>query len=196
MIKDRTVADIFYNDRSCYKFSSKKVEVSLLKEIYFLMSLGPTSANSCPLRILFIVSDKEKARLIECLDSSNIAKTQSAPVTAIFASDQKFYNKLSKLFPHNSKVANTFKNDGHLTQETAFRNSTLQAAYFMMIARSKGLDCGPMSGFNTKEIYEKFFKKKYPDYFANFLCNLGYRDSENQYLRLPRLEFSEACKII
>jgi 3-hydroxypropanoate dehydrogenase len=41
--------------------------------------------------------------------------------------------------------------------ETAFRNSSLQAAYFIVAARALGLDCGPMSGFDADKLNAEFF---------------------------------------
>jgi 3-hydroxypropanoate dehydrogenase len=81
-----------------------------------------------------------------------------------------------------------------LIDETAFRNSSLQGAYFIIAARAVGLDCGPMSGFDAAKVNAEFF----PDgkWRANFLCNLGYGDPSKLYPRSPRLEFEEACQVL
>lgn len=189
----RTIEEIFH-DRTCYKFLPKPIERTLLLEIYDLVKLGPTSANCCPLRITFIESDAQKEKLYSCLDEFNIEKSRTAPVTAVFAFDPKFYELMPKLFPHNPAMKDIFANSEALATSTATRNSTLQSACFMIVARSKGLSCGPMSGFNNEKINETFFKES--NYQVNYICNLGYPDGETPYARLPRLDFDEVCKII
>jgi nitroreductase len=189
----RTIEEIFA-DRTCYKFSDKKVDIALLKEIYNIMKLGPTSLNSSPLRILFLTSESEKAKLYPCLLGNNVEKTKTAPVVALFAYDLKFYDKFDKLSPHNVNVKNYFISNEELVLDTAQRNSTLQAAYFCIIARSCKLACGPMSGFNKDMVNQTFFSST--NHRINYICNLGYSSDEILYPRLPRLEFEESCKII
>ena len=186
--------DKIFAERTCYKFLPQEIPDQLLQEIYDVMKLGPTSANCCPLRIAFVKSSPEKEKLYSCLSPTNIDKVKSAPITAIFAYDIKFYERLDKLSPHNPNMKDYFLSSHEITLETAFRNSTLQAAYFMIIARSRGLDCGPMSGFNEMEATKVFFPNS--SYRANFLCNLGYKEGNNPYPRAPRLDFAEVCEII
>ena len=189
----KTINEIFL-ERTYYKFLDKPVDKSLLVKIYDLMKLGPTSGNSCPLRIIFVQSQKEKEKLMACVAEMNKAKIASAPVTALFAYDLKFFNKMDRLYPTGKALQQVFASSEVIAADTAFRNSTLQAAYFMIIARSMGLDCGGMSGFDSALVNEAFFKDT--DLKINFICNLGYRDGENPYPRLPRLDFDEICKVI
>jgi nitroreductase len=189
----RTVKDIF-SDRTCYKYSAKGVDADLLQEIYDIMKFGPTSANSCPLRIIFIQSQGQKEKLLKCLMEGNIEKTRSAPIVALLAYDTKFYQKMDKTNPVSPAMKTYFTSSDKIALDTATRNSTLQAAYFMMVARSLGLDCGPMSGFNAEAIEKEFLSGT--DFKINFICNLGYKDGENPYPRLPRLDFVEVCKIV
>lgn len=184
-----------FNDRTCYKFLNNPIEKSTLFQIYDMMKLGPTSANCCPLRVVFVQSAEEKAKLLECVMEGNVPKVQSAPVVALFAYDTKFFDKMDQLFPAEAdEYKKFFSSSEEIKLNTATRNSSLQAAYFMIIARGMGLDCGPMSGFDTKALNEAFFKNS--DFQINFICNLGYRDGENKFPRLPKLDFDEACKII
>jgi len=189
----RTIEDIF-QDRTCYKFQDKPVDTELLKKIYNVMKLGPTSANSCPLRIVFVRDIKQKEKLLKCVMEGNVEKIKSAPVTALFAYDTKFYDKLDKLNAVAPQMKTYFKSSEVIAKDTAYRNSALQAAYFMMVARGFGLACGPMSGFNYAAIEKEFFADS--DLKINFICNLGYRDGENPYPRLPRLDFEECCTIL
>lgn len=162
--------------------------------IYNLMKLGPTSANGCPLRIIFVQSAAEKEKLCKVMMDSNVEKVKSSPVTAIFAYDLNFYEKMDKLYPTGKMIKDYFSSlDESARTVEAMRNSSLQAAYFMMAARNEGVDCGPMSGLDYTALNEAFFKGT--NYRANFTCNLGYRDGDNPYPKLPRLDFDETCEI-
>jgi nitroreductase len=169
------------------------VSDELLVRIYDLMKWGPTSANSSPARIVFVKSKEAKEKLLPCLAPGNLDKTKAAPVTAIIAQDLEFYEKLPKLFPF-ADARSWFAGNKQLIESTAFRNSTLQGAYFIIAARSLGLDCGPMSGFDNAKVDEAFFQGT--TWKSNFICNLGYGDSSKLYPRAPRLDFAEACKIL
>lgn len=184
---------LFTEARTHTSWQERKVDPSLLQQIFDTMKFGPTSANCSPLRVLFLTSDSAKEKLKPCLAEGNIEKTMTAPVVAIFAQDLEFYEKLPQLFPH-ADARSWFAGNAPLIQESAHRNSTLQAAYFILAARAWGLDCGPMSGFDQKLCDATFF----PDgkVQSNFLCNLGYGNPEELFPRSPRLTFEEACSIL
>ena len=128
-----------------------------LRTIYQIMRSGPTSANSCPARILFVRTPGAKARLIPALTPGNVDKTKAAPVTAIIGYDTRFYELLPKLFPHRPDMKNPYEANAKLAETVAFRNGTLQGAYFMIAARAVGLDVGGMSGFDTTRVDAEFF---------------------------------------
>lgn len=184
---------LFLKARTHSVWLNKPIENELLKKIYDLARMGPTSANCCPLRIAFVVSQEAKAKLKDCLSEGNIEKTMSAPVTALFACDEAFYEKLPILFPQVD-AKSWFVGNDQLIKTTSFRNATLQAGYFILAARAMGLDCGPMSGFDNNKVDELFFKGT--TYKSNFLCNLGYGNPEKLYPRNPRLSFEEVCSIL
>jgi 3-hydroxypropanoate dehydrogenase len=169
------------------------VPEQMLRDLYDLARMGPTSANSTPARFVFIASEVGKQRLLPALDPANLEKTRSAPVTAIVAYDTEFYEQFPKLMPGVDQRSR-FVGKPELIEETAFRNGTLEGAYLIVAARALGLDCGPMSGFNKEKIDQEFF----PDgkWKANFLCNLGYGDHSKIPARAPRLPFEEACQIL
>lgn len=184
--------DILFNQaRSQNGWRDKPVSEAQLHRIYDLMKMGPTSANCSPLRIVFLTSPEAIARLLPAMSEGNQDKTRTAPVVAILAYDLEFYEKIPQLFPHNPGARNWFV--GSVAEPTAFRNSSLQAAYFMLAARAIGLDCGPMSGFDPKQVEERFF----PDgkHRVNLICALGYGDPDKVMTRLPRLSFEQACRI-
>ena len=185
---------IFRQARTHNVWLDRPVEDSLLRQVYDLAKIGPTSANMCPMRIIFVKSREAKERLKPALDAGNVDKTMKAPVTAIIGMDIHFYEKLPQLFPH-ADAKSWFKDlpDGVL-EYIALRNGSLQGAYFMLAARALGLDCGPMSGFNNAKVDEAFFAGTTVK--SNFLCNLGYGDASKLHPRSPRLSFEEACQLV
>jgi 3-hydroxypropanoate dehydrogenase len=184
---------IFREARTHRAWRPEPVPEALLREVYDLARLGPTSANCSPARFVFITSEQAKQRLLPTLSPGNVEKTRAAPVTVIIAYDTEFYEKLPELMPGVDFRAN-FVGKPALIEETAFRNSAMQGGYFIVAARALGLDCGPMSGFDAEKVNREFF----PDgkWKANFLCNLGYGDKSKLPPRAPRLKFEEACAVL
>lgn len=195
-ISDQCLDVIFRQARTYSAWLPKPVSDDLLRAVYDLAKLGPTSANTMPMRIVFVKSQSAKDRLKPLLDGGNVEKTQAAPVTAIIAHDLQFYEFIPQLFPQAPGFRDFFAKpqNAERTQIHAFRNATLQGGYFIVAARSLGLDCGPMSGFDNPKVDAEFF----PDgrYKSNFLINIGYGDPAKLYPRNPRLEFDEACRIV
>jgi 3-hydroxypropanoate dehydrogenase len=190
---------IFRQARTHNVWLDRPVSDDLLRQLYDLMKYGPTSANSCPARILFLRTPEAKQRLLPTLSPINVDKTMQAPVTAIMAHDLKFYEQLPKLFPHNPDARGWFANSRPLAETTAFRNGSMQGGYFILAARSLGLDCGPMSGFDNAKVDAEFFSEpdgSFLEVKSNFLCNLGYGDGSKLFPRSPRLDFAEACKLL
>jgi 3-hydroxypropanoate dehydrogenase len=140
-----------------------------------------------------VKSAAEREKLKVTLAPGNVEKTMSAPVTAIIAYDLDFYQQLPRLMPATD-ARSWFVGKDDLIKVTAFRNGSMQGAYLMLAARALGLDCGPMSGFDNAKLDEAFFKGT--SFKSNFICNLGYGDEARLHPRAPRLDFSEACKIV
>ena len=193
MINDEALDIIFRDARTRNGWEERPVSETLIQATYDLMKWGPTSANCSPGRFVFVVSEEGKARLKPHLIAGNVDKTMAAPCCVIIAHDMTFYEKLPQLFPHTD-AKSWFTGNDDLIAETAFRNGTLQGAYFMIAARALGLDCGPMSGFSQDGVNEAFFKGT--PYKANFLCNIGYGTDKDLFKRSPRLAFDEACEIV
>jgi 3-hydroxypropanoate dehydrogenase len=166
-----------------------------LNALYDIMKVGPTSANTCPARVVFLRTPEAKARLLPALSPTNVDKTKAAPVTAIIGYDTRFFEWMpKKLFAHRPEMADNYAKNPALAEITAFRNGTLQGAYFMLAARAVGLDVGGMSGFDNAKVDAEFF----PDgrIRSNFLCNLGHGDPAKVMQKLPRLDFDEACTLL
>jgi 3-hydroxypropanoate dehydrogenase len=194
LLSDDALNLLFLDARTHNGFFDKPVTDAQLHQIYDIMKWGPTSANSEPARIIFVRSKEGKEKLAPALSEGNLKKTMSAPVTAIIGHDVEFYENLPKLFPHDLTAKTWFNWSAAHAETTAFRNGTLQGAYFMIAARAVGLDVGPMSGFDNAKVDEIFFAGTAIK--SNFICNLGHGDPAALFERLPRLAFDEACKII
>jgi 3-hydroxypropanoate dehydrogenase len=208
-LSDRDFNVLFREARTHSAWLDRPVEDGLLRQLYDLLKWGPTSANCCPARIVFLRTREAKERLRPALLPANVDKTMGAPVTAIVAYDSKFFELLPRLFPAMPSMKDMFVKSPELAASTAVRNGTLQGAYFMIAARSLGLDCGPMSGFDNAKVDHEFFRSPAPTTDAtdgafiaagpiksNFLCNLGYGDATKLHPRGPRLEFDEACQLL
>lgn len=188
-----TLDQIFRTARTQNAWQDKPVPASLLTELHDLMKWGPTSANCWPLRVVYVNSPEARARLVPLMLEGNRPKTETAPVVAILGMDMAFYEELPRLFPHTDAKSWFVGNDA-LIESTAFRNSSLQGAYFMLAARVLGLDCGPMSGFDNAKVDAEFFAGT--TIKSNFICGLGYGDPSAIFPRSPRPEFKDVCTII
>ncbi|MBK7794285.1 MAG: malonic semialdehyde reductase [Betaproteobacteria bacterium] len=192
-LDDRALDTLFRHARTHNGFTAEPVVDATLHELYDLLRWGPTAANSCPGRFVFLRSREAKERLRPALSPGNVDKTMAAPVTAIIAYDLEFYDHLPRLFPHtDARSWFAGKPDEHILAN-AFRGGTLQGAYLILAARALGLDCGPMGGFDPAKVDAAFFPEG--RIRSNFLCNLGYGDPSRLHPRNPRLAFDEACRI-
>ena len=183
---------VFTSGRSFGNWLDRPVEPALLRRTYELVRHAPTSVNCQPGRFVFVSSPEAKARLLPAMTKNNFDKVRTAPVTVIVAADSRYYEHLPRLFHHRPEVGAEHEANPAMARETAFRNSTLQGGYFILAARSLGLDCGPMSGFDAAAVDAEFF----PDerWRSNFLINVGYGDRSTLFPPLPRLDFEEACR--
>ena len=192
-MSDEVLDRVFRTTRTYNGFTDEPVSKDELRRLYELMIWGPTSANQEPLRITWCTTDEAKEKLAACVSAANAPKIRKAPVAAILGMDMEFYEQLPKLFPHTDARAWFLGNDA-LIQESAFRNSTLQGAYFIIAARLLGLDTGPMSGFDANAVNEAFFKGT--SIRANFISTVGHGDPSTIFDRLPRLSFDEANRFL
>ena len=185
---------LFRKARTQNGWLDKAVTDDELRAIYDLVKVGPTSANTCPARFVFLRTPEAKARLLPALSPGNVEKTKAAPVTVIIGYDTRFYELLPRLFPHRPDMKDGYVANARLAETVAFRNGTLQGAYFMLAARAVGLDVGGMSGFDNAKVDAEFF----PDgrVRSNFLCNVGHGDPSKVNIKLPRLDFADACTLL
>ncbi len=190
---DAGALDRLFRQARTYNAFGGEVGDDTIHRLYELVKLGPTQANSCPARFVFVKTPEGKAKLGPTLDAGNHDKTMAAPCTVIVAYDMAFYEKLPVLFPHTDARSWFADNPEPELYRAALRNSSLQGAYLMLAARALGLDCGPMSGFDRDKLDAAFFAGT--SIRSNFLVNLGQGDPASIFPRSPRLPFDEACRI-
>jgi 3-hydroxypropanoate dehydrogenase len=192
MLDEASLAQLFNDARTFASWLDRRVDDATLKRLFELARMGPTAANSQPMRIVFVRTPDGKARLTPHLDAGNVPKALGAPVTAIVAYEATFYEHLGRLYPPwKDAVESIARRSPEARERMALMNTSLQAGYFILAARSLGLDCGPMGGFNATSLDQTFF----PDgrWRSVLLVNLGYGDRTALKPRNPRFEFEEAC---
>jgi len=192
-LDDASIDLILRDARSHYAWTDKPVSDEMLRTLYDITINGPTSMNTCPARFVFVQSAEAKERLAKSMKPLNVPKMMGAPVTAIIAWDPNYWDRLDFLFPHDDRKP-MFAGNADYAHDTAYRNSTLQGAYFMIAARAMGLDVGAMSGFSNAVVDEEFFAQS--GWKSNFLCNIGYADETALFQKLPRFEFDDICEVI
>ena len=193
MLDDAALDTIFREARTHNAWRDRPVGDEDLRRIFELMKWGPTSANMCPARFVFVRTPEAKAKLAPALSSGNLDKTMAAPATAVIGYDLRFFERMDFLFPHDDFMANLYRDDPEAAAEAGFRNGTLQGAYFMIAARALGFDIGAMSGFDRGKVDAAFFAGS--SVRSNFLCNIGHGDPTVLFPRHPRFAFDEVCRI-
>mgnify|MGYP001555693044 FL=1 len=192
-LDDHALDQLFRTARTYPTWDTREVPETMLRELYELAIMGPTSMNCLPARFVFITTPEGKARLMPAIAEGNLSKVEEAPVTVILAHDTRFHEHMPELWPHMPDAGRMFEDNSELAGTTAFRNGTLQGAYLILAARALGLDVGPMSGFDNDKLDSIFF----PDgrYKSNFLMNVGFGDDRGLYSRGPRLAFEQAVTV-
>ena len=193
-VDSTTLKILFTEARSHNGWRPDPVSHAELENAYEIAKFGPTSMNTQPMRIVFLRTDAAKERLRPALAPGNVEKTMTAPVVAIIAYDTAFYTRLPTLFPHKPDARALFEGKEALIEGTAFRNGTLQGAYFLLALRAQGLDVGPMSGFDPVKVNQEFFVGT--TLKANFLCGIGHGNPEKLFGRSPRLSLAEISQVL
>lgn len=184
-------AQLFTAARTVNQWQDRAIDEKILHELYELAKWAPTSMNSAPARLVFATSAQAKERLRPALAGGNVERMMNAPATIIVASDPRFYEHLPELFPAYPNAREMYAENQPWAAETAFRNSSMQGAYLILAARALGLDCGPMSGFDSGKVDAAFFAEN--GYRSNFLLNIGYGVDDSVFPRGQRLSFEQAA---
>ena len=188
---DRSALNQLFNEARTYReWSEKPVDEQTVRDLYDVLKWGPTSANCCPARFVWVRSAEGKARLAALAMEVNRPKILAAPVTVIIGYDLAFPETMPKLFPARGEAMRQMFLQPGLAEVTAMRNGSLQGAYLILAARALGLDCGPMSGFDNAGVDQAFFPGT--RILSNFICSVGYGKVGTPYPRNPRLTFEES----
>jgi 3-hydroxypropanoate dehydrogenase len=189
-LDDRSLAQLFLEARTLRAWLPQDVPDKLLQEVVDLMKMAPTANNGLPARVIFVKSKAAKERLMPHLSEGNREKTMKAPACAIIGHDLKFFAHP----PKGQAPLAGFDDNPERARMVAFRNGSLQGAYFMLAARALGLDVGPMSGFDNAGVDAEFFAGT--DVKSNFLCNVGYGDKASLRPRGPRFQCDEIATFL
>lgn len=192
-LDDGALDQLFREARTRNGWTDTPVSEAQIRAIYELMKFGPTTGNSCPARFTWLLTREARLRLEPYCDQGNKAKMVASPVTVIIAYDVDFHEQMPKLFPHDPSAVGWWP-DPVARERVALRNGSLQGAYLMLAARSLGLDCGPMSGFDNAGVDREFFAGT--SWRSNFICSIGEGTDEKLFPRSPRLAFEEACQVL
>jgi 3-hydroxypropanoate dehydrogenase len=189
-LAEPSLDQLFRAARTYNGWTDRAVDDELIRQLYELLKLGPTSANSCPARFVWVRSSEGKAKLSKLASANNQEKILAAPCTVIVGYDLDFADSLLKLFPARGEMMKAVFKEPRMAEITGFRNSSLQGGYLIIAARALGLDCGPMSGFDNSAVDREFFSGT--NIRSNFICSLGYGNPASLFPRNPRLTFEEA----
>lgn len=176
---------LFSDARTANTFDSTPVSDAQLQEIWELARWAPTSANTQPLRVLYVRPGEGRERLVQHMADGNKDKTRSAPAVAVLARDTRFYDHLPTVLPIRPGMRDRFVDDPQRAELTSTYNAALQAGYFLLAVRAVELAAGPMSGFHPTGVDEEYF----PDgrFASTLVVNIGHPGPSAWFPRLPRL---------
>jgi 3-hydroxypropanoate dehydrogenase len=183
---------LFTEARTANSFSGTPVSDHELEAIWELAKWPPTSANTQPLRVLYVRSPEGRERLLPLIFEGNRAKTASAPAVAVLAADLDFHEHLPTVFPMRPEMKDRFGSDDDMRHTVARFNATLQAGYFLLAIRAQGLVAGPMAGFDAEGIDAEFFPGG--RFRSILVVNIGHPGENPWFDRLPRLDHGTALQ--
>src|SRR3981189_3892458 len=98
-LPSESLDQIFRTARTYNGWSDTPVDEGTVRDLYDLRKWGPTSANSCPARFVWVRSPEGKAQLAALAAEKNRPKILAAPMTVIIGNDLNFPDKFPKLLP-------------------------------------------------------------------------------------------------
>jgi len=191
-LDDAGRALLFTDARTANTFAATPVSDAELSDIWELAKWAPTSANTQPLRILYVRPGQGRDRLVGHMNDANKAKTASAPAVAVLAVDRRFHEYSPTMLPFRPELKDVFDANEEMRTVTGTFNATLQAAYFILSIRAHGLAAGPMAGFDAAGIDADFF----PDgrWRSILVVNIGHPGPNPWVERLPRLDHEDVIR--
>lgn len=191
-VDESALAALFTSARTANTFAPTPVSDQQLTDIWELARWAPTGANTQPLRVVFVRTESGRQRLMAHMNEGNKAKTTSAPAVAILAVDTRFHEHMGTLLPFKPELGQLYATNDAVRSSTAQLNAALQAGYFILAIRARGLAAGPMSGFDAAALDTDFF----PDgrWRSLLVVNIGYLGKDPWFNRLPRLDHPECLR--
>jgi 3-hydroxypropanoate dehydrogenase len=180
---------MFTEARTANSFADTPVTDEELTEIWELARWAPTSANTQPLRVLYVRPGEGRDRLVKYMSEGNQAKTAAAPAVAVLAVDTRFHEHIPTVFPMRPQMKDFFESNEEFRVKGGNFNAALQAGYFILAVRANGLAAGPMTGFDAAGLDSEFF----PDgrFRSILVVNIGHPGENPWFNRLPRLDHDD-----
>ena len=113
---------LFTEARTANTFAETPVSDEELASIWELAKWAPTSANTQPLRVLYVRPGEGRDRLAKHMSEGNRAKTATAPAVAVLAVDTRFHEHIPAVFPIRAEMKDYFE----AQEETAVEARQLQ----------------------------------------------------------------------
>ena len=183
---------LFTEARTANSFAPTPVTDRELDSIWDLAKWPPTAANVQPLRMLYVRTPEGREQLVRHMSDGNKAKTATAPAVAVLAVDTDFHQHIPQVVPFRPELKDVFDADEAMRTETMRFSGALQAGYFLLAVRARGLAAGPMGGFDRAGLDADFF----PDgrWKSVLVVNIGHPGTDPWFGRLPRLDHSDVVR--
>jgi 3-hydroxypropanoate dehydrogenase len=180
---------LFTDARTANTWADTPVSDEELTSIWELARWAPTSANTQPLRVLYVRPGEGRERLVKFMSEGNRAKTAAAPAVAVLAVDTRFHEHIPTVFPMRPEMKDFFEANEEFRTKGGNFNAALQAGYFILAVRAHGLAAGPMTGFDAPALDAEFF----PDgrFRSILVVNIGHPGENPWFGRLPRLDHED-----
>ena len=176
---------LFTEARTANTWADTPVTDEELTSIWELARWAPTSANTQPLRVLYVRPGEGRDRLLPFMAEGNRAKTAAAPAVAVLAVDTRFHEHIPTVFPMRPQMKDMFEENEELRVTGGRFNAALQAGYFILAVRALGLAAGPMTGYDAAGLDAEFFPGG--RYKSILVVNIGHPGENPWFGRLPRL---------
>ncbi|MFI6641541.1 malonic semialdehyde reductase [Streptomyces sp. NPDC050504] len=194
LVLDAAAQDLLFREaRTANTFTDEPVTDEQVQAIYDLVKYGPTAFNQTPLRVVLVRSEEARERLVSHMAEGNQAKTRTAPLVAILATDNEFHEELPNLLPHFPQAKDMFFSERPVREQAGGVNAALQAAYFIIGVRAAGLAAGPMTGFDFAGVQKEFLDE---DHSPLMVINIGKPGEDAWFPRLPRLAYDEVVTTV
>lgn len=194
-LEDAGRASLFTQARTANRFTDEPVSDAELAELWELARWAPTSANTQPLRVLFVRTEEGRARLAARMAGGNRERVEGAPAVAVLAVDRRFHTRIPEVMPPMAQLQEALEADPAKREGMGGFSAALQTGYVLLAARAVGLAAGPMAGFDAEGVDADFFTGPDEEHWhALLVVTLGHPDEGSYRPRMPRLAAEDVVR--